>query len=136
MRKYFPFLEEKLIGTLLNQNHKYFSEKFRKGRLIHRKAFAKYLPEMLRNNPSKFREGNKQWESLQRENQKLILNDLIVFSQNWNKILNNYWNLGEFIKLAINTEKDINKVDIASSGRVIKSLRILNKLNFWFSELE
>ena len=56
MRKYFPFLEEKLIGTLLNQNHKYFSEKFRKGRLIHRKAFAKYLPEILRNNPSKFRE--------------------------------------------------------------------------------
>ena len=136
MRKHFPFLDEKLIATLLNQDHKYFSEKFRKGRLIHRKAFAKYLPEMLRNNPSKFREGNKQWESLQRENQKLILSDLILFSQNWNKVLNNYWNLGEFTKLAINTEKHINNVDIALSGRVIKSLRILNTLSFWFSELE
>tara|TARA_B100000401_G_C52778402_1_gene706945 strand:+ start:87 stop:1625 length:1539 start_codon:yes stop_codon:yes gene_type:complete len=136
MRKHFPFLDEKLIATLLNQDHKYFSEKFRKGRLIQRKAFAKYLPEMLQKNPSKFREGNNQWESIQRENQKLILSDLIVFSQNWNKILNNYWNLGEFTKLAINTEKHINNVDIALSGRVIKSLRILNTLSFWFSELE
>ena len=69
-------------------------------------------------------------------NQKLILNDLIVFSQNWNKVLNNYWNLEEFTKLAINTEKNINNIETALSGRVIKSLRILNKLNFWFSELE
>lgn len=136
IKKCFPFLEETIIGTLLNQNPKYFAEKYGKGRLIHRKAFAEYLPERLRTNPKKDRDMHHNWIEIEKEKQKNFLFDLIEFSQNWNSLLSQYWNLNELKKVAINTHENIHSIDISRSSRIIKSMRIMNKLSCWFSELE
>ena len=73
IQKCFPLLDEKIIGTLLNQDPKYFAEKFGKGRLIHRKAFAEYLPEKLKSNPKKDRDLHQNWIEIEKEKQKKIL---------------------------------------------------------------
>ena len=48
--KAFPLLDEKLIGTLLRQDPALFSEGIGRGRLIHRRAFAPFLPPSLQEN--------------------------------------------------------------------------------------
>ncbi|MBW3071806.1 asparagine synthase-related protein, partial [Prochlorococcus marinus] len=136
IRKYFPLLDETLLGTLLNQDPKYFAEKYLQGRLIHRKSFAKYLPEKLRLDPSKYRDINNQWTAFEREKQAKVLNDLIEFSQQWNQHLSKFWQLDELKKYAINTQINIKKINIHESSKVIKAMRTVNKLSCWFSELE
>tara|TARA_Y100000739_G_C20484311_1_gene407436 strand:- start:63 stop:938 length:876 start_codon:yes stop_codon:yes gene_type:complete len=136
IKKVFPLLDETIIGTLLNQDPKYFAEKYNLGRSIIRKSFSKYLPEILRTDPRKNRELNNQWLEIERENQRNILNDLIEFSQSWNKNLKKYWDLDSLQILAIDSHKDIKNTDINKSSKIIKSMRTINKLSCWFSELE
>ncbi|MEB3257693.1 MAG: hypothetical protein VKN83_05160 [Cyanobacteriota bacterium] len=62
----FPLLDERLIGTLLQQDPVLFGEGAGRGRLLHRRAFAPFLPPQLRDNPSKDREpegGLEQWRA-------------------------------------------------------------------------
>jgi hypothetical protein len=64
--KAFPLLDERLIGTLLQQDPVLFGEGAGRGRLLHRRAFAPFLPPQLRDNPSKDREpegGLEQWRA-------------------------------------------------------------------------
>ena len=55
LEKAFPLLDEKLIGALLQQDPVLFGERAGSGRLLHRRAFAPFLPPILRNNPTKMR---------------------------------------------------------------------------------
>jgi asparagine synthetase B (glutamine-hydrolysing) len=56
LAKAFPLLDERLIATLLQQDPALFGEGAGRGRLLHRRAFAPFLPPELRVNPSKDRE--------------------------------------------------------------------------------
>lgn len=74
--KAFPLLDEHLIATLLQQDPILFGEGPGRGRLLHRRAFAPFLPPELRANPSKDREpegGLDGWrtELLQKRHQAL-----------------------------------------------------------------
>jgi asparagine synthetase B (glutamine-hydrolysing) len=57
LRKAFPLLDERLIGTLLQQDPMHFGEVAGRGRLVARRAFEPFLPPFLASNPSKDREG-------------------------------------------------------------------------------
>jgi asparagine synthetase B (glutamine-hydrolysing) len=57
LRKAFPLLDERLIGTLLQQDPMQFGEVAGRGRLVARRAFEPFLPPFLAGNPSKDREG-------------------------------------------------------------------------------
>ena len=66
MAKAFPLLNERLIAALLQQDPAHFGEGAGRGRLLHRRAFAPFLPPFLRDNPTKDREpegGLDQWRS-------------------------------------------------------------------------
>jgi len=76
MAKAFPLLDERLIATLLQQDPVLFGEGPGRGRLLHRRAFAPFLPPELRANPSKDREpagGLEAWRAdlLQKRRQAL-----------------------------------------------------------------
>ena len=57
LRKAFPLLDERLIGTLLQQDPMHFGEVAGRGRLLARRAFEPFLPPFLVGNPNKEREG-------------------------------------------------------------------------------
>jgi asparagine synthetase B (glutamine-hydrolysing) len=57
LRKAFPLLNERLIGTLLQQDPMHFGEVAGRGRLLARRAFEPFLPPFLVGNPNKEREG-------------------------------------------------------------------------------
>jgi len=57
LRKAFPLLDERLIGTLLQQDPILFGEVAGRGRLLARRAFEPFLPPFLVGNPNKEREG-------------------------------------------------------------------------------
>ena len=92
--KAFPLLDERLIAALLQQDPTLFGEKAGQGRLLHRRAFAPFLPPYLRDNPSKKREpegGHEQWESelIQKQQQRLSKN--LAAMHSWHPALKNYW---------------------------------------------
>ena len=94
--KAFPLLDERLIAALLQQDPTLFGEKAGQGRLLHRRAFAPFLPPYLRDNPSKKREpegGHEQWESelIQKQQQRLSKN--LVAMHSWHPALKNYWHV-------------------------------------------
>jgi len=94
--KAFPLLDEKLISTLLQQDPVLFGEGAGRGRWLHRRAFAPFLPPFLRDNPAKEREpevGLEQWwsERLNKQKQALELSALSI--RNWHPDLFIYWDV-------------------------------------------
>lgn len=96
MAKAFPLLDERLIAALLQQDPILFGEASARGRLLHRKAFAPYLPPFLRDHPTKNREpegGLDQWcsELIQRRHQALEHSLLSI--NHWHPDLIRYWDV-------------------------------------------
>ena len=96
MAKAFPLLNERLIAALLQQDPALFGEGANQGRLLHRRAFAPFLPPLLRDNPSKDREpegGLEQWCSEQNSKQKQALERSAIAISNWHHDLSIYWDI-------------------------------------------
>lgn len=96
MVKVFPLLDERLIATLLHQDPALFGEGMTRGRLLHRLAFAPFLPPLLRDQPSKARplEGNLQpsegeWQRLHHQ----LLAHQLECSATWHPALGQWWDL-------------------------------------------
>ena len=96
MAKAFPLLDERLIAALLQQDPALFGEGSGRGRLLHRKAFAPYLPPFLRDNPTKDREpegGLDQYRSEIILRQQRALENNLLFISSWHPDLTRYWNV-------------------------------------------
>lgn len=96
MAKAFPLLNERLIAALLHQDPALFGEGAGRGRLLHRRAFAPFLPPVLRDNPSKDREpegGLEQWRSELIGKQKQRLERSAIAISNWHPGLSTYWDI-------------------------------------------
>ena len=91
--KAFPLLDEKLISALLQQDPALFGERYNRGRLLHRKAFAPYLPPPLRDNPSKQRDGLEQRLSKLMHQEKLALEFNASTICDWHPDLSNFWDI-------------------------------------------
>ena len=96
MAKAFPLLDERLIAALLQQDPALFGEGAGRGRLLHRRAFAPFLPPLLRDNPSKDREpegGLKPWRAEQTLRQQQALGDRVSRMAHWHPTLAQYWDV-------------------------------------------
>lgn len=96
MNKAFPLLDERLIAALLLQDPALFGEGFGRGRLLHRRAFAPFLPPFLRDHPSKNREpegGLESWraETLRQHHRALARH--LAASVDWHPALGRLWDL-------------------------------------------
>jgi len=96
MAKAFPLLDERLIAALLLQDPALFGEGAGRGRLLHRRAFAPFLPPFLRDNPTKDREpegGLEQWRSELIDKQQQALERSLKATSDWHPALARYWDL-------------------------------------------
>ena len=96
MAKAFPLLDERLIAALLQQDPALFGEGAGRGRLLHRRAFAPFLPPYLRDNPTKDREpegGLEQWRSELIDKQQQALERRLKATSDWHPALAKYWDL-------------------------------------------
>ena len=96
MAKAFPLLDERLIAALLQQDPALFGEGAGRGRLLHRRAFAPFLPPFLRDNPTKDREpegGLEQWRSELISKQHQALERSLKATSDWHPALARYWDL-------------------------------------------
>ena len=97
MAKAFPLLDERLIAALLQQDPALFGEGAGRGRLLHRRAFAPFLPPYLRDNPSKEREPEGGLEQSRSElivKKHQALERRLKATSDWHPALARYWDLG------------------------------------------
>ena len=136
--KAFPLLDERLIAALLQQDPAVFGEKAGQGRLLHRKAFAPFLPDYLRDNPKKTREpegGFERWQSelLKAKAEKIIQS--LMTMKGWHPGIKKYWMLEKIEREAeriIANNMDSMK-DIIGTERAIFTLEMIN---YWWYDLE
>ncbi len=96
MAKAFPLLDERLIATLLQQDPALFGDGAGLGRLLHRRAFAPFLPPFLRENPTKNREpegGLETWRTEMINNQHRALERSLKATSHWHPALTRYWDV-------------------------------------------
>ena len=103
VKKVFPLLDEKLISTLLKQDPALFGEGAGRGRLLHRRAFAPFLPPYLRHNPSKYRGpdgGLEKWDFEFTQRIKRALECSLLTMNSWHSNLSKYWDIGSILREA------------------------------------
>lgn len=133
IKKYFPFINEKLISVLLKQDPIYFSKNKNQGRFLARNSFKEFLPEFLINNPSKKRDFDL--EQYKKNFFPLIKNsihELLSNSYNWNLMIYQIWDvksIRELIFIELES-KDINYENLISIKMLIERL---HTLNLWFN---
>ena len=138
MAKAFPLLDEKLIGTLLQQDPVLFSQGAGRGRLLHRRAFAPFLPPCLRDNPSKVREpegGLEQWGSQLINTHKKKLENIALTISNWHPDLSIYWDVEEIrreVEDVVASPKPTMKAVIGAS----QATTSMSELSGWWQSLD
>ena len=136
--KAFPLLDERLIAALLQQDPTLFGEKAGQGRLLHRRAFAPFLPPYLQKNPSKEREpkgGYEQWEAelIQQQLQRLVEN--LDAMQTWHPAINKYWDV-DAIQQETEDVLSTNEPTIKELMGTSRALITMTGLSGWWHALE
>ena len=136
--KAFPLLNESLIATLLHQDPALFGESAGRGRLIHRRAFAPFLPPSLRDNPTKDRDPEAGWEQWHADLMRQHLDGLqrsLVASLDWHPSLARYWDL---TAIRQETERILDKTDptLKSVIGTHSALATMSQLSSWWQALE
>lgn len=136
IKKVFPFLDEHLIATLLNQDPYIFKEKNGKGRYIFRSSFKDFLPQYLIEKPEKYRLEGSEVLKLNLRNEKIeYLKDFIKDSFEFNKFTREIF---ELPKLRSKLEELLSQKEIHNEILVnfILNINNLYKLNYWFEDLD
>ena len=136
--KVFPLLDEKLIATLLQQDPLLFGESAGCGRLLHRRAFANFLPPFLRENPTKKREPNsglKDWHTRIINNQLQTLERRMLNTKDWHSGLFSYWDVEVIRREAENILSSTNPT-IKETFGTNKAMACMNALNSWWQSLD
>ena len=139
MDKDFPLLDEKLISTLLHQDPSLFGEAAGRGRLVHRKAFAPFLPPYLRDNPTKNREpegGLEEWQwSVIRKQKQMLEENALTSIKTLHPGLTVYWDIEE-----IRRETDDVLLSHEPNMRKLMDIRhaifTLSTLSAWWKVLD
>lgn len=91
-----PLLDERLIGTLLQQDPLLFGEGQQRGRLIHRRAFAPFLPLRLQTHAAKGRVPEEGLEACRQRFMELRRQALVQHlkdADSWHPALRRWWDL-------------------------------------------
>ena len=136
--KAFPLLDEKLIGSLLQQDPILFGEGAGRGRLIHRRAFAPFLPPFLRTNPSKARttqEDLKSWRTEMNKKRRKALERSIQSTTDWHPNIFRYWDVhaiqNEIDAILSSQEPNFNLVTITC-----KEIDNMTAISDWWHALD
>jgi len=108
INKIFPYLDEFMISTLLQQDYILFGDNLLNRRQIHRMSFYEYLPKLIRNNPNK---NNFLTDETFKVAYSQQLKNLILTFENFkntHSLVRNWWDVKKLIFLA---EKIINKTE-------------------------
>lgn len=138
MAKAFPLLDERLIATLLRQDPVLFGEGPGRGRLLHRRAFAPFLPPELRTNPTKDREpegGLEAWRADLLQKRRQALERQLPALDALHPALAQWWNL-EAIRQetdGILAKTSPTMKDVLGTSR---ALTTLHTLSGWWEALE
>lgn len=135
MDKAFPLLDERLISTLLQQDPALFGESAGRGRLIHRRAFAPFLPPFLRDNPTKNRDLEDNGLMAGLSQQRQALECCLAASANWPPALARWWDLGAIRQEAeaIAADPDADFSDLLG---IIRAFDSMDSLSGWWKALE
>jgi hypothetical protein len=138
MAKAFPLLDEGLIATLLQQDPALFGESAGLGRLLHRRAFAPFLPPFLRDNPTKDRDpegGLEQWRRDLVIQQRDGLERSLAASADWHPGLCRHWDLPAIRQ---ETERVLASADptMKEVMGTSRSLASMSQLSGWWQALE
>jgi hypothetical protein len=134
----FPLLDTLLIGTLLRQEPLLFGEGQRRGRLLHRQAFAPFLPPLLRADPTKaraFGEELQEWrEEIARHRREALAHHLRE-AGNWHPALGYWWDLGAIRREgeAMLEKTDTPMLEVTGTEQAIGTLA---GLNHWWQALD
>jgi hypothetical protein len=138
MAKAFPLLDERLIAALLQQDPCLFGEGAGRGRLLHRRGFAPFLPPYLRDNPTKDREpegGLENWRAELVTKQRQALEVSLAASSNWHPELAVLWDLAairqETETILLNSDAGMKEVMGTS-----RALATMTTLSHWWQSLE
>jgi asparagine synthetase B (glutamine-hydrolysing) len=134
----FPLLDTRLIGTLLLQEPLLFGEGQRRGRLLHRQAFAPFLPPLLRADPSKARaigEELQAWREQITRNRRQTLAHQLTQAGDWHPALGRWWDLGAIRREgeAIVAQTDPPQLEVNGTQQAIGTIAVLNQ---WWQALD
>ena len=138
MAKAFPLLDERLIAALLQQDPALFGEGAGRGRLLHRRAFAPFLPPFLRDNPTKDREpegGLDQWRSELISKQHQALERSLKATSDWHPALARYWDL-EAIRRETEDVLASSEPTIKGVMGTSRALATMKALSGWWQALD
>lgn len=138
LAKAFPLLDERLIAALLQQDPALFGEGAGRGRLLHRRAFAPFLPPYLRDNPTKNRDlegGDDQWLTERITTTQAALERSLTALDDWHPALAGLWD-----REAIRREADDALASPEPSLKALmgtnRALATLRALNGWWQALD
>jgi hypothetical protein len=138
MAKAFPLLDERLIASLLQQDPALFGEGAGRGRLLHRRAFAPFLPPFLCDNPTKDRQpegGLELWRAEIIVKQKEALERSVLSIDDWHPGLSRYWDVASIRRetedVLANSEPTMKAVMGTS-----RALATMTALSGWWHALD
>lgn len=137
MQKAFPLLDERMIGTLLRQDPLVFGEGHGRGRLLHRKAFAPFLPPVLRDNPSKCRLSDQDlvdWRAARATQQYARLEHSLDALDDWHPALGRFWDL-EVIRRTVHQLLECTEPSLNRLVGVNRALETGSVLSGWWQAL-
>lgn len=134
MQKFFPLLDELIIGTLMNQDPLFFCEDIHQGRQVARESFKDFIPERIYENASKKINISKEWKA---EFHQLVFNYLsenITNDFSWHPLINNFWRIDELIEHIL---KDLNqKTSIKKLLGFEIAYQTLKSIDHWFKKID
>ena len=127
IKKYFPMLNEHIIGTLLNQDPLIFCPRKGQGRSLIRSTFKYLLPEFLIYNPTKKRYINEEETETAKKKVLNSLNIIITFLNDRHPNFDRFWNF-EYIKKYYDenlNRRESTLHDLIEFRRIILFLKII-----------
>ncbi|MFM7642054.1 MAG: asparagine synthase-related protein [Cyanobium sp.] len=134
----YPLLDERLIATLLHQDPLLFGEGQQRGRLIHRRAFAPFLPQRLQVHAAKGRVPEEGLETCRQrfmEQRRTVLVHHLNAAGSWHPALRRWWDL-EAIRREAETMVDRTDGTMANLHGVYDAIRTMASLSHWWVGLD
>lgn len=138
IHKAFPLLDERSIGTLLHQDPSVFGEGSGRGRLVHRRAFAPFLPPVLRDNPKKDRLTEADigpWRQELLESRRQELMNSFEQRPDWHPQVQRFWRL-DAINRSVRDVAEASQPDLKDVMGVTRAITTLRSIDHWFRALE
>ena len=132
IEKFFPFLDESLVSTLINQNPDYFASSFKKGRLLAREVFSDVLPPFLKVTPDKKRPMLYEREDKYIKYKLFEIEMILKEIPNFEKDLKSLFNIDDLIK---DVESNLPDKNLSVIYDISASLKCIYTLNEWWRRL-